>query len=111
MRSICLLLCIQFLFSCASSTVIKPKDPEVKVYVDGDYIGMGSVVYTDRSLALTTRHVRFEKEGCQTQKETFKRNGLFDAVAITLGILTLVPLLWIKEYSPTQEFEFICSKN
>lgn len=100
-----------FTVSCASTTIIKTNDPNVKLYVDGEYVGMGSAVYTDRSVSFTTRTVTLEKNECNKQFESFSRSGNFDSAAVIFGILTIVPLLWMKNYSAVENFEFNCESS
>lgn len=98
-------------FGCSSSTIIQSSDPAAKIYVDGMYLGKGSVSYSDTKIVGSTTMVTLKKEGCEPQNFTFSRNEEFDAGACAGGVFVLVPFLWIQKYRPMHHYEFECESN
>ena len=94
--------------ACASTTMIRVTDPGVKIYVDGEYRGIGSVSHTDKKVVGSTTSVRLEKTGCQPVTNTFSRNEEFSVGACIGGALVLVPFLWVMDYKAERTFEFAC---
>ena len=106
MISSALSLCL--LASCSSTTMITSSDKDSKIYINGEYMGTGSVTYTDTRIVGSTNMVKIKKDGCEPENFTFQRNEEFDAGACAGGVFTLVPFLWIMKYKPTHNYEYTC---
>ena len=94
--------------SCSSTTLIRSTDPQSKIYVDGEYRGIGAVTHTDTKILGSTTSVRIEKAGCEPSMFTFSRNEEFDAGACAGGVFVLVPFLWIQKYKAERTYEYTC---
>lgn len=104
-------LCLSISFSlaaCSSTTMIRSSDPEAKIFVDGEYKGMGSTIHSDQKIVGSTTMVRLEKDGCEPQTQTFSRNEEFDVGACIGGCLVLVPFLWIQKYKAERTYDYKC---
>lgn len=109
-RYISMVLASSLFFGCASTTIIRTNDKDVKIYVDGEYKGKGSAVHSDQKIIGSTTHVQLKKEGCESQAHSFSRNEEFDAVACLGGVFLLFPFLWIEKYKPEHIYDFECRK-
>jgi len=96
------------LSACTGSTVIRSTDPDVRIYVNGEYIGTGEATYSDRKVSFSNNDVELRKPGCQTQAHSFRRNEEPEGGAIFTGILFTIPLLWVTEYKDEHAYEFDC---
>jgi hypothetical protein len=96
--------------ACSSTTMIQSSDPSVKIYVDDEYKGTGSVSHSDTKIVGSVTQVKFKKEGCETQMFNFSRNEEFDAGACAGGVFLLFPFLWIQKYRPMHSYDFTCQK-
>lgn len=140
------LILIGSLISCVSTTTIQAVNSkgdvmkDVKVYVDGQYLGQGAVTYSDKKTVYSAvPFMELKKEGCKTHREKLntKTNwvtSLFGAVftGVGLGIMAavdaigpesallygtpiaiagLIPLFWTRSYVPFQKLEFQCLKT
>jgi len=105
-----LFVLVTFLAACSSKTTIRVMDPSVKVYIDGEYKGVGSVVHSDKKIVGSTTSVRLEKEGCMPITNSFSRNEEFNVGACIGGVFLLFPFLWIMDYKADRTFEFTCQK-
>ena len=97
--------------SCSSTTLISSNDKDVKIYVDGMYVGKGSFTYSDTKIVGSSTSVMFKKDGCEDFTTIFTRSEEFDAGACAGGVFTLVPFLWIEKYRPVHNYEFECIKK
>lgn len=97
-----------YLAGCSSTTIVRSTDKDVKIYIDGEMKGRGSVVHTDTKTVGSTTSVRMEKPGCEPQFYTFARNEEFDAGACAGGVFVLVPFLWIQKYKAEHVYEYEC---
>jgi hypothetical protein len=102
------LLSVSSMIACSSTTTIRSTDPAAKIYVDGEYVGKGTVSHTDTKIIGSTTMVRLEKPGCEPRTFNFARNEEFDAGACAGGVFVLVPFLWIQKYKPEHVYEFDC---
>lgn len=102
------LLVLILMSGCASTTEIRSSDPEAEIYVNGEHLGAGTVIYTDKEISGTTNVVTIKKENCEEQVHSFSRNEDFDAGAFAAGVFTLVPLLWILKYQPVHSYDYVC---
>jgi len=48
-----ILVAAALLAACSSSTTIQIADPDARIYIDGEYRGMGKTPHSDRKLAFT----------------------------------------------------------
>lgn|SRR5690606_38369376 len=101
-----LFLCLVFT-ACASSTNIVSTDPEAKIYVDGEYLGTGSALQSDKKIVGTPTQVTLRKDGCRPIHYTYTRSEEVNAWAIVTGVF-VVPLLWVMNYKPSRTLEFYC---
>lgn len=99
------------LVNCSSTTLIRSTDPEVKIYVDGEYKGKGHYSHTDTKTIGSVTNVRLEKEGCEPMMFNFARNEEFDAGACAGGVFVLVPFLWVQKYKAERTYEYTCTKK
>jgi hypothetical protein len=98
------------LSACSSSTTIRVDDPEARIYIDGEYRGMGHTHYRDRKLAFTRRDVSIRKDGCEEQDYTIRRNERPDVGAIVFGYYLGLPLLWLSQYKDDHDYQFYCEQ-
>ena len=111
MKMIAFFMCATFLLSCSSTTVIKSTDKDVRIFVDDEYVGKGTVTHTDQKIVGSATRVTLRKEGCEDQTHVISRNEEVDAGACIGGFLLLVPLLWIEKYKAEHTYEFRCEKK
>ena len=111
------ILLIISLLSCVSTThirAINPKtsttDQNVKIYVDGQYKGNGSVNYSDTKIIASTTNIDFKKEGCRTKKYFMSRSEKVNVGVLIGGIFFWPLLLWMMEYNSSRDYEFDCDK-
>jgi hypothetical protein len=95
-------------FSCSSTTFIRSTDPEARIYIDGEFRGVGSVSHSDTKIVGSTTHVRLEKDGCEPISSSFQRSEEFSVGACIGGVFLLVPFLWIMSYKPDHTYEYRC---
>ena len=110
MNRLILLTSVVVLAACSSGTSIHVSDPDARVYVDGEYVGTGKAYYSDRKLMFTKREVTLRKDGCETQRYTFRRNERPDLGAIVGAYYLAVPLLWTSQYKDDHTYEFVCEQ-
>jgi hypothetical protein len=103
------LVATAFFASCSSTTMIRSTDPQAKIFVDGEYKGVGTATHTDTKIVGSTTSIRIEKPGCEPQFYNFSRSEEFDVGACIGGALVLVPFLWIEKYKPEHNYEYICT--
>ena len=103
-----LILSVLVTSACSSTTVIHASDPDAKIYVNGEYLGRGRAVYTDRKVTFSNNKVEIRKEGCQTDSYSFRRNEDADLGAIIGGIFLTIPYLWVTEYKPQRGYDYEC---
>ncbi len=108
MNNTVLLLAAATIAGCTSSTLIKSSDPEARIYVNGEYLGTGEALYSDRKVAFANNDVILRKEGCEPVEHRFRRNEDADVGAIVGGFLVAVPFLWTLEYKEQHAYEFAC---
>jgi len=100
-----------FLFSsCSSATLIRTSQPDVKIYVDGEFKGSGEFLHKDAKVWGSDTRVRLEKDGCAPQTFSFTRNEEWDVLPCVGGVI-LIPLLWAKKYHPEHYFEYSCKNS
>jgi hypothetical protein len=105
-----ILLAAALLAACSSSTTIRVADADARIYVDGEYRGMGETRYSDRKLAFTTLDVSVRKDGCEEQNYRIRRNERPDVGAIVFGYYLAVPMLWLSQYKEQHHYEFYCEQ-
>ena len=105
-----ILVAAAWLAACSSSTTIRVADPEARIYIDGEYRGMGESRYRDRKLAFTTLDVSIRKDGCEEQDYRIRRNERPDVGAILMGYYLGVPMLWLSQYKEHHNYEFYCEQ-
>lgn len=98
------------LAACSSSTTIQVGDPDARIYIDGEYQGMGKTHYSDRKLAFTTLDVSVRKDGCEEQTYRIRRNERPDYGAIVFGYYLAVPVLWVAQYKEHHDYPFYCEQ-
>ena len=96
---------------CASTTSIRSSDKDVKIFVDDEYRGKGTVTHTDKKFVLSTTTVRLEKPGCEPIVKRFQRDEEWDIGASIGAFLLVVPVLWVKKYQPEHNYDFNCLKQ
>ena len=106
-----LILCTAALLAaCSSETTIRVSDPEARIYIDGEYQGMGKAHYSDRKLAFTRRDISVRKDGCEEQTYRIRRNERPDVGAIVMGYYLGLPMLWLAQYKDHHDYEFYCEQ-
>jgi hypothetical protein len=110
MNRLILLSCVAVLAACSSGTSIHVSDPDARIYVNGEYVGTGKGYYSDRKLMFTKREVTLRKDGCETQRYTFRRNERPDLGAIVGAYYLAVPVLWVAQYKGDHRYEFVCEQ-
>ncbi len=88
--------------------MIRSTDPKAKIFIDGEYVGTGSVPHSDQKIIGSPTYVKLERPGCQTDAHIFSRNEEFDVGACIGGVFLLVPLLWIQKYKPEHVYDYTC---
>ena len=104
------------LLSCASTTHIQVIDttkqkPEkdVRIYVDGQYKGIGSAHYSDTKIIGSTTQIELRKKGCESQSQTMSRTEKVNVGVLIGGLFFAWPLwLWVMDYNPSRTYEFQC---
>ena len=105
-----LFLSLAFIASCSSRTLITSSDPASKIYVDGEYRGVGAVAHEDTKIVGSTTQVTIKKDGCAPQNFVFTRSEEFSPGACAGGVFVLVPFLWVMGYKPSRTYEYQCEK-
>jgi hypothetical protein len=105
-----ILICLTMLFigACSSATLITSSDPEARIYVNDEYIGVGKATYTDKKVAFSNNSITIKKPGCEPNHHSFRRNEKADGGAIIGGILVVIPFLWVTEYKKEHNYEYDC---
>ncbi len=102
MRAAVLSLGILFFTSgCTSHILINTEPDGAEVYVDGQYLGEAPVDFADSAIVGTTHLVEVKKEGYETTRGQFSRNGNLNVGALIGGLCCLVPFLWVMDYPAT----------
>lgn len=99
------LLSASILSGCASETTLITIPARARVYVNDQYRGESPVDYSDRRTILSTSMARFELDGYQTRSVRFRRNDKINPLAAVGSIAVLVPLLWIRNYKESYQYE------
>ena len=107
-----LILCAAVLLAaCSSETTIRVSDPDARIYIDGEYQGMGKTHYSDRKLAFSKLDVTVRKDGCEEQTYRIRRSERPDVGAIVMGYYLGLPILWLSQYRHHHDYEFYCEQN
>jgi hypothetical protein len=102
------LLILTTLVSCSSTTIIRSSDSAARIYVDGEFRGKGSAVWSDQKIVGSSTDVKIQKAGCEPVYYNFSRNEQFDAGACAGGVFVIFPFIWIMRYKPEHYFEYSC---
>ncbi len=108
MKTVLSILSLLLISACSSSTLIKVSDPDARIYVNGEYIGVGQATYTDKKVAFSNNDVTIKKPGCDPVSYSFRRNEKPDGGAIVGGIFVTIPFLWVTEYKKEHNYEYDC---
>jgi len=87
-----------FMAGCASTTVIQSSPTGAKVYLDGQPLGITPYTYSDKKIIGTTHLFKLEKDGFAPLYGNFSRNARWNKAAVVVGCISIVPLLWAKDY-------------
>jgi len=104
-------LSLGLLVSCASTTTLKSNVSGAKFYADGQFIGEGAVVYSDKKIVGSSTVIEVKKDGYKDKSAVISRSNGVNVGALVGGILfapTIVGLLfflWVTDYSPYHAFE------
>ena len=101
-------LALLLVSACSSTTLISSSDPDARIYVNGEYIGIGQATYTDKKVAFSNNDVTIRRPGCDPVSYSFRRNEKPDGGAIVGGILVTIPFLWVTEYKKEHNYEYNC---
>lgn len=110
------LMAIISFISCTSTTTIRALktsgdvDRDVKIYLDGGYVGKGEVTHSDTKIVGATTDITLKKQGCRSSNRHFSRSERLSVGALVGGIFFLIPFLWVMEYNPVHSYEFECDK-
>jgi hypothetical protein len=102
-KLIALMLAFFFLLGC-STTIIKSKPSEAKLYLNREFKGLTPYTHSDMDLAGTTKEVKLEKEGFKDFTGYIKRSRP-SVLPIIGGFIFIVPFLWATEYPPEYTFQ------
>ncbi len=108
MKVFILSLTLMLVSACSSTTLISSSDPDARIYVNGEYVGVGQATYTDKKVAFSNNNVTIKKAGCDPVSYSFRRNEKPDGGAIVGGILVTIPFLWVTEYKKEHNYEYDC---
>jgi hypothetical protein len=97
--------------SCASTTTIHSTDPEAKIYIDGEYKGMGSAMHTDTKIVFASTNVTLKKKGCREKHFTFSRTEEFDVGPCIGGAFLFPFFLWVMKYKQEHSYDYDCNKD
>ena len=111
LKVVTLIILYSLAISCASTTLIKTNDRNVKIYADGQYLGKGEATYTSTKIVGSSTVVGLKKDGCEEKVYTISRNEEFSAGACLGGVLVLIPFLWVMDYKPVHQYEFECGRK
>ena len=93
------------LLSCSSSTLFVTNPPGANVYVDGNFLGLSPVKYSDSKIAGSSVNVMIEKQGYETLYVSMKRTESFEVGPFIAGwFLIWIPWLWILGYDGTHSY-------
>lgn len=109
MKTFNLILLLTFLFSCSSTTIIKTNQPGTKIFVDGKYLGIDSVVYTDSKVSFSKTNIVTKNDDCGEENFLIRKNEKIDYQALLGSIFLIVPVLWITKYSPVRKLNISCN--
>ena len=109
MKIILISLSLLLIGACSSTTIIKTSDPDARIFVNGEYIGVGEATYSDKKVAFSNNSVTLKKSGCEPVSYSFRRNEKPDAGAIVGGIFVTIPFLWVTEYKKEHNYEYDCT--
>ena len=104
-------LLVIFVVNCASTTLIKTNDRDVKIYADGEYLGKGEAQYTSTKSVFASTKLEFEKDGCQSMTYSLSKDGGLHGGACVGGLFFLIPFFWITEYRSVYSYNFRCRKK
>jgi len=111
LQALLFLASVTGVIGCSSTTQITSTDPDAKIFIDGNYMGKGSVSYSDTKIVGSTTNVRLEKKGCDPMNYNLSRSESFDAGACAGGVFVLVPFLWVMKYNPQHTYSYECEKT
>ena len=109
MKTTLIILSLLLISACSSTTLIKTSDPEARIFVNDEYIGVGEANYTDKKVAFSNNSVTIKKAGCEPVSYSFRRNEKPDGGAIVGGIFVTIPFLWVTEYKKEHTYEYDCN--
>ena len=104
-------LSLLLISACSSSTTIRVSDPDARIFVNGEYVGVGEGTYSDKKVAFSNNDVMIKKAGCDPVSYNFRRSEKPDAGAIVGGVFLTIPFLWVTEYKKEHSYEFDCSSK
>jgi hypothetical protein len=94
--------------NCSSTARLKSSDPQAQIYVDGIYLGKGSVLYKDRKVIGSHSRVDLKKVDCRVQSYLLSKDGQMNILTTAAGIVTVFPLWWSLGYADEYKFYFPC---
>jgi len=83
-------------------------DKEAKVFVNGEYKGLGTASHTDSKIVGSSSIIMLKRKGCETQIHHFSKTEEIDYGALIGGVFVIVPFFWIMKYKDTHIYEMNC---
>ena len=112
LRLITSILITLSLVACSSTTAIRVSDSKAQIYVDGEYVGTGSAIYSDASISGVSRAVLIKKKGCtNVQNGHISKTGSFNVAPFITGLFLWPMWLWILGYKDQYSFSFSCDRG
>lgn len=99
------------LVACSSTTSIRVTDPDARIYVNGEYVGTGRGLYTDRKPAFTKQRVTLSEAGCADETYSFRRDERPAIGAIIAAYYLYLPILWFTKYKHRHVYDFQCKAS
>jgi hypothetical protein len=110
-KALAALSLMTLLSACASITTLKSTPEGAKFYANGQYLGEGSVTYSDTKPVGAQTIIEIKKKGYANKTAVLSRTEQVNVGALVAGILlapTVVGLLfflWVCDYSPYHVFD------
>jgi hypothetical protein len=83
---------------------------DAKIYINNEYYGNDSAVYTDMKVSFMRSIIRVEKKGCVPLSYVLRKNDRVDYMAILGGVLLIAPIVWLMKYRPVYHLEYKCTQ-
>ena len=91
--------------ACSSSTVIRTNPSGARVFIDGALVGTTPYTLSDSKIVGSSTQIRLEYPGLPPTTVAVSRNEDLKVGTLIVGILLIIPLLWVMGYDSEHTFE------